>query len=163
MRTNPNLENGHFPGQIPTRKKAIFQGEFQPENDHFPLRKIPGLENGHFPDGICKAKSGDLKFQSKKSQVWKMVIFRVGFQISNFCFEKNSTRKKAIFHPEKSHAWKKAIFQVEFFSKNFLQGWKMAKITSEIQNSMTLTWSCWKIHGLKKISPGKWPFSMHGI
>ena len=51
-----------------------------------------------------------------------MVIFRVGFQISNFCFEKNSTRKKAIFHPEKSHAWKKAIFRVEFFFKKFFTG-----------------------------------------
>ena len=37
-----------------------------------------------------------------------------------------------------------------FFSKIFSQGWKMAKITPEIQNSMPLTWSRWKIPGLKK-------------
>ena len=58
-----------------------------------------------------------------------MVIFGIGFQISDFCFEKNSTRKMTIFHPEKSQAWKMAIFSGEISLK---QKWEDMKFQSSL-------------------------------
>ena len=120
MRTNPNLENGHFPGQIPTWKMTIFQGKFQP---------------GKRPFSRANSTRKMTIFHPEKSHAWKKAIFRVEFFFKKFFTglengqnhprnskfhafdlellknpraEKNLPRKMAIFH-----AWDLKIFSCE--------------------------------------------------
>ena len=97
-----------------------------------------------------------------------MVIFGLGFQISNFYFEKNSTRKMTFFHPEKSQTWKMAIFRVPFSGWNFFEA-KSGDMKFQPKISRLVKWSFsgWNfkspIFASKKIHPENGHFPSLGF
>ena len=110
-----------------------------------------------------------------KSHAWKMAIFRAenghfpgwDLPLDNDLFPPWKwpfpTLKMTIFHPEKSQAWKKAIFRVEFFFKKIFTGLENGQNHSRNSKFHAFDLEFLKNPRAEKISPRKWPFSMHGI